>query len=88
MVKIPPDGLIAPAVFHDGVIMLFIRGAGLYNCGVGVFEPLGEIQSYESVQLVMAVVKRLLDLTGAVTDGIEHLTIHQRLTQLRKKYQK
>lgn len=30
----------------------------------------------------MAVIKHLLNLAGAVTDGAENLAVHQRLTQL------
>lgn len=79
-----PDGLISPAIFHDGVVMFFVRGAGFYDSGVGVLEALWGVHTHEPVELAVAVIKHLLDLAGAVTDGAENLAVHQRLTQLCK----
>lgn len=79
-----PDWLISPAIFHDGVVMLFIGGAGFYDSGVGVLEALRGVHAHEPVELAVAVVKHFLDLAGAVTDGAENLAVHQRLTQLWK----
>lgn len=79
-----PDGLISPAIFHDGVVMFFVGGAGFYDSGVGVLEALRGVHAHKPVELAVAVIKHLLDLAGAVTDGAEHLAVHQRLTQLWK----
>lgn len=79
-----PDRLISPAIFHDGVVMLFVGGAGFYDSGVGVLEALRGVHAHKPVELAVAVIKHLLDLAGAVTDGAENLAVHQRLTQLCK----
>lgn len=64
--------------------MLFVGGAGFYDGGVGVLEALWGVHAHEPIQLAVAVIKHLLDLAGAVTDGAENLAVHQRLTQLWK----
>lgn len=79
-----PDRLISPAVFHDRVVVFFIRGAGFYDGGVGVLQTLQRVHAHEPIELAVAVIKHLLDLAGAVTDGAENLAVHQRLTQLWK----
>lgn len=79
-----PDRLISPAIFHDGVVVFFVGGAGFYDSGVRVLEALRGVHAHEPVELAVAVIKHLLDLAGAVTDGAENLAVHQRLTQLCK----
>lgn len=64
--------------------MFFVGGAGFYDGGVGVLEALRGVHAHKPIELAVAVIKHLLDLAGAVTDGAENLAVHQRLTQLCK----